>query len=145
MSLSNTRFFELLNAYGADLRRWPTQESQDAATLLAESADARALLQRAQDFDARLALPESDAPSPWLRQRILATAQAHFVGYSRRSGWRDLLAELGGWRLAGPSLAAALTIGIALGLGLGLEELEFEQQPSDLVALLQLDDEDLEY
>jgi hypothetical protein len=32
-----------------------------------------------------------------------------------------------------------------LGLGLGLEELEFEQQPSDLVALLQLDDEDLEY
>lgn len=145
MSLSIERFSELLDAYGADLARWPTAASLSAAQLLVDSDMARQRLQQARDFDTALQLPPPAAPSPWLRQRILARAGSICGQRAKAYGWRELVAELGGWRLAGPSLAAALSLGVALGLGLGLNELEIEQQPADLVALLQLDDEELEY
>ncbi len=145
MSLTIERFSELLDAYGADLSRWPSTASRSAAQLLVESDEARHRLQQARSFDVALQLPPPAAPSPWLRQRILAEARSTSGPRAKAFAWRDLIAELGGWRLAAPSLAAALSLGIALGLGLGLDELESEQQPADLLALLQLDDEDLEY
>lgn len=145
MSLTSERFSELLDAYGADLARWPSAAARSAAQLLVNSDEARHLLQQARDFDAALNLPPPAAPSPWLRQRILAECSSISAQRAKAYGWRELIADLGGWRLAGPSLAAALSLGIALGLGLGLDETVVEQQPTDLVALLQLDDEDLEY
>jgi anti-sigma-K factor RskA len=145
MSLSIERFSELLDAYGADLARWPSAASLSAAQLLVDSDAARQRLQLARELDAALQLPSPAAPSPWLRQRILARAGSLSAQRATGYGWRELFAELGGWRLAGPSLAVALSLGVALGLGLGLEQLEIDQQPADLVALLQLDDEDLEY
>jgi len=143
MTLSIERFAELLDAYGAGVDRWPPAQSAAARELLAQNGQAQRLLEQAQALDTLLQAPEPVAPSPWMRQRILQNLDRGRSQHGLRKGWSDLLAELGGWRLAAPSLAAALCLGVALGLGAGLEEID--QQSSDLMALLQLDQEDMDY
>lgn len=110
------RLHALIDAYGADRRRWPDAERAPAQALLDASADARAALQRARLLDAQLDLLQPPAPAPGLRERILARATP------RRRPWRTVLAdawgEAGGWRLAGPALAAGLALGAGLGVGL---------------------------
>jgi hypothetical protein len=49
-----TRFRYLLDAYGADLRRWPAAEQDDAAALLAASPEAAEARRAAQRLDRSL-------------------------------------------------------------------------------------------
>jgi hypothetical protein len=87
------RFRALLEAYGAEPRRWPPGERVRAEEVLARSAEARALLAEAAAFDALLdeaarpVTPASDAEA--LIARITATPQMQLGGHSRsqRSVW----------------------------------------------------------
>ena len=106
------RLAQLLDAYGADPRRWPAEERQPALALLSRSAAARALRDDAAALDTLLDTSVAPAPAPQLMAAILAAAE--------RPGWRQWLAEL--WPL-GPAwqpasaFAAAILLGIAVGVG----------------------------
>lgn len=106
------RLAEILDAYGADDRRWPRAEREAALALLSRSPDARALRDQAAALDTLLDVPAPPAPSPELKAAILAAA--------RRPEWRQWLAEF--WPL-GPAwqpasaLAAAVVLGVAVGIG----------------------------
>ncbi len=136
------RFTELLDAYGADLDRWPTSEQAAATTLLTDRADAREAQRRAAAVDIlllRAGLPDIE-PSDALRQRILAqVAQLPPALTAPATDWRGQIAEAlallfpTGRRM--PQFAAfalALMIGISAGFAnFGL----IEAQDADLVAV----------
>jgi hypothetical protein len=100
----------LLDAFGADLRRWPADEraaaeafaTQHAGEMAVSLAAARALDGVLED--ARAAEP----PSPALTSRILMAApraRARTQGFDRRAGW---------------ALAACALLGVMLGFSGGL-------------------------
>jgi anti-sigma factor RsiW len=69
------RLDELLDAYGADPRRWPEGERAAAEALLASSPALRAHVDETARLDALLdALPAEPAPSPRLRAQVLASS-----------------------------------------------------------------------
>lgn len=119
------RFTELLDAYGADLDRWPQHEQAAATALLASRADAREAQRRAAAVDAQLLradLPGIE-PSDALRQRILAQV-AHLPPAlaAPATDWRTQLAEAlallfpSGRRMPQfAALALALAIGVSAG------------------------------
>lgn len=73
-ALSIERFQQLVEAYGAEPRRWPTDERAAALALLVCSDEARHICEEARALDALLdALPGQEA-SPALHARILAMA-----------------------------------------------------------------------
>jgi hypothetical protein len=106
------RFTELLDAYGAEPRRWPSGERGAAQALLDVSAEARARLAAAAALDALLdqaaaaEAPRDEAAFARLSAEITATAQAPLgTGYrpSDRSIW-----------VKAASLAAAALIGFVV-------------------------------
>jgi len=100
------RFAALAEAYGGALHRWPRAE-QAAATLFAESAEGRAVLERAGRLDAVLDRHRVEAPRPALHGAIVVAAAARLrQGRRRRLWWL-------GFGLAGIGLAGAVA-----GLGL---------------------------
>lgn len=100
------RFAALADAYGGALRRWPPAE-RAAASLFAESAEGRAILERAGRLDAMLDGNRVEAPSPALHGAIVATATTRVrQGRRRRLWWL-------GFGLAGIGLAGAVA-GLAL-------------------------------
>ncbi|MEZ5996041.1 MAG: hypothetical protein R3C25_09815 [Hyphomonadaceae bacterium] len=101
--MDRNRFELLLDAYGADMRRWPANERAAAASFAAQEGAAEALLE-ARQLDAALdAVLGQEAPSSELSARILAR---------RPQGWpldrRALMA-----------LAACAVLGLLLGFGGG--------------------------
>jgi hypothetical protein len=107
------RLSELIDAYGADPRRWPQSERDAAETLLAASQEAQALRAEAAALDALLDLSAAPDPSPELQAAILAGAQPP-------SGWRRWLADFWpvgpAWQPAS-AFAAAIVLGVAVGIG----------------------------
>lgn len=132
-----TRFSELLDAYGADPRRWPAAERSAAQDLLAGSAQALELQRKAALLDEALDQYLPAPPAAALRQKLLGAVPLS------RPGWRDALADfwrdLGGWRLAGPAFAASLALGALLPLW--LDETAVDLPDEDLIAAVQLVDE----
>ncbi|MBS4048778.1 MAG: hypothetical protein KG075_20710 [Alphaproteobacteria bacterium] len=136
------RFTELLDAYGADLDRWPASEQAAATALLTDRADAREAQRRAAAVDTlllRADLPEIE-PSDALRQRVLAQiAQLPPAITAPAADWRAQIAEAlallfpTGRRM--PQFAAfalALMIGISAGFAnFGL----IDTQDADLVTV----------
>lgn len=136
------RFTELLDAYGADLDRWPASEQAAATALLTDRADAREAQRRAAAVDTlllRTGLPEIQ-PSDALRQRVLAqVAQLPPALTAPATDWRAQVAEAlallfpTGRRM--PQFAAfalALMIGISAGFAnFGL----MDAQDADLVTV----------
>ena len=53
-SISEARAIEILDAYGADARKWPEPERAPLETLLAASPALQAIRRRAADLDASL-------------------------------------------------------------------------------------------
>jgi anti-sigma-K factor RskA len=141
------RLRAIVDAYGGDPARWPAAERPAAETLLAGSDAARALVAAAADLDAALDAVPARQPTLAMRAAILAAAPrppAPSFLTRLRDGWREVFAELGGWRTAGTVLAASLVLGIVSG-GLLSDELSSSETAPGLLQLAYLDDSDVEY
>ncbi len=109
--MSLERFAVIVDAYGADPRRWPAAERDAAQAFAAADAQAAVLLAEALALDAGLdALPIPEPASAALRRAAMPLPVT-----ARSSRWQELLALLGGWRLALPAMAVALIVGINVG------------------------------
>jgi hypothetical protein len=139
--MEQTRFGELLEAYGGDPRRWPEAERDAALALLDASPMARAQQQAAARVDADLDAYTVDAPSALLRAAVIAS------GASQRGSWRASLTELwrdlGGWQLAGPAFAASLALGALAPMW--LDDAATDLPDEDLIAAMQMVDEQPEW
>jgi hypothetical protein len=106
------RLAQLLDAYGADPKRWPTEERQGARDLIAASPEAEALVRRAAALDALFDQAPGREPPPELVAAILAAASRH----PRRSRLAAALWPFGPvWQPAAALVGSAL-LGIALGV-----------------------------
>jgi len=56
--MSHNQFRALLDRFGSNLSKWPCEDQSAARALLGRSAEARRLLDEAQDLDKHLAVPE---------------------------------------------------------------------------------------
>ena len=101
------RFEHLVDAYGADPRRWPEAERAAAEVFLSGSEAARALVEGAARLDALLATAPALEPSELLVHRVLRAAP---VRRTRIDGF--------GWA-SGAGWAAAAAAGVLVGLSLG--------------------------
>ncbi|HEY1610385.1 MAG TPA: hypothetical protein VGG24_14050 [Paraburkholderia sp.] len=104
------RFHTLVDAWGADSRRWPDAEREDAlAWARAHRAEADAAFAAARDLDAWLACDPLAPPSHALVERIVAGAPARIdAGARRRRFWWS------GVGVAGVGLAGALAGAVAM-------------------------------
>ena len=111
--MNRERFAALVDAFGADLRRWPDSE-RDAARAFraAQPFVCEPLLAEASRLDAMLDGLDAPHPSAALRERILASA-----AQARRPSF-----SLGRFRRAAPWLApgAGLAAACAAGAWLGV-------------------------
>lgn len=96
------RFAAILDAYGAEPRRWPEAERPAALAHLHAAPDAVARLEAAADVDDLLGPSRLPAPSIALHRRVIASAQA-------RRAWRRAGLWWSGLALAGAAAAGALT------------------------------------
>lgn len=106
MTVGLERFEQIIDAYGAEPARWPEAERLQAEALLADNAEARAMVRRAEEIDAWLNAASSHAPSDLLARRVLKAAPGARGGGV--FGW----ASATGW-------AAAAAAGLVLGLSVG--------------------------
>lgn len=103
------RFAALLDAYGAEPRRWPEGERDAALAFVRTDRRAAAMMEAAGEIDDLLALHHAPAPSPILAAAIVARAP-HRVWTRARLWWAALalgLAGAGGV-FAGSAATAAL-------------------------------------
>lgn len=100
------RFEYLLEAYGADTRRWPADE-REAAAAFATAEDVATLMQHASALDAALDGTRAESPdTSLLAARILAFApKRQRLAMDRYAPW---------------ALAACALFGIAIGYGGGM-------------------------
>jgi hypothetical protein len=105
------RFRTIVDAYGADARRWPETE-RVAASAWAEAhrSEADAMLAAAAQLDALLARDVVEAPSPALVERVVATAPVKPA--ARRRRWFTLPGR--GSRHAGVWWSGAAFAGVGL-------------------------------
>jgi hypothetical protein len=104
--MDRERFEQLLEAYGADPRRWPADERAAAEAFAAQNADAANALREARALDAALDQGRAVPDTTGLAARILAHApKPQGAVFDRRA----MLA-----------LAACAVFGVVLGYGGGL-------------------------
>lgn len=105
--MDRERFAELLDAYGADFRRWPAESRAEGAAFAVQDADAAGLIAEAQKLDAVLDVARDDAaPSSDLAVRILAFApRVARPAFDRRAVF---------------ALAACAVFGVFIGYGGGM-------------------------
>lgn len=108
------RMRDLAEAWGGDLRRWPTvdREAAEAFSRAQPEAAERALFE-ARQLDAALDAAPRIVVSTELRDRVIASAQA--AGLQARAVWPGLRRLL--W-IGGASWAAAACAGVMFGLTL---------------------------
>ena len=100
------RFEALLDAYGAEPRRWPADRRAAADALLARSAEARALQAAAARLDALIDTAAIEPAPAHLMGRVIAAAPR---ARAPRKGW------FAGWLKPSAGLAFAAVLGLALG------------------------------
>lgn len=116
--MNRDRFEQILEAYGADPRRWPDAEREAAQAFAA--ADGAEAIKVATALDAALDLARDEAPpSDLLTARILKQR-------ARATDWR------------GPALglAACALLGVVVGFGGGLATTRADQADALLAAAL---------
>lgn len=106
--MDRTRFSAIVEAYGAEPRRWPAVERDAAAALVAQDPDAEASLEQARRLERWLDANVTPEPSAASRRRILEAAPR---GASRASWAMN-------WWAPGAGLAAAAVAGVMLGSSL---------------------------
>jgi hypothetical protein len=114
------RFRELLDAYGAEPRRWPAQERGMAEALIAASPEARALRAKAAGLDVMLDRVRPISPPLIDAEVLIGRIAAQDQGQGRDRGQ---VVSLQAGRRPAPSrfwlkvasLAAAAAIGFLLG------------------------------
>jgi hypothetical protein len=112
--VDDLRFKALLEAYGADVERWPVATRDAARARIAEGgADDAALLREAAALDALLGEAAPTPASSALLGRILASATD-----GRRAGSGGVLAALGSLAPQARFAAASLML-VALGAAAG--------------------------
>ena len=104
------RFRRIVEAYGAQPRRWPEAERAWALSLLESSAEARAFRDQAAALDALLDQAEVTEASPELMADVLAAASP-----SAWRSWGSLLWPFGPLWQPAAGLALAALIGVMLG------------------------------
>ena len=102
--MDRQRFFTIVEAYGAEPRRWPAAEREAALAFARRDLQAAAALAEAGTFDAVLDANVPPQPSAATRRRILEAAPR------RRRSALDL-----GWWISGAGLAAAGVAGVVFG------------------------------
>jgi hypothetical protein len=102
--MDRQRFLTIVEAYGAEPRRWPASERDAALALASADAEAAAALAEAQALEAVLDANVPPQPSAATRRRILEAAPR------RRRSALDL-----GWWISGAGLAAAGVAGVVFG------------------------------
>jgi len=103
------RFHQIVEAYGAEPRRWPQQERAEAqAWARLHRAEADAVLAEAAGLDAWLAADKLDPPGAALRQRVLDSAPVRQPAAPRRRWWWSGAAVAGVGLLGG--LAGAFAV-----------------------------------
>lgn len=113
--MDETRFGELADAFGGDVRRWP-DDVRDAACVWidAHPLEAERALFNARQTDAALCASPNPVVSMALRDRVLASAAT--TGLRVRAGWPALRKLL--W-IGGAGWAAAACAGVVFGANLG--------------------------
>ena len=115
------RFHALLDACGADLRRWPEAERDAASELLANSPAAlRAARAEAALLDGGLDAYEVAAPGAALVERIAGAAPSAPLPAGRAGSWwrgAGFFWPRAGWALTGlaGAIAGAMAVSVALG------------------------------
>jgi hypothetical protein len=148
--LSERRFRELLDAYGAEIARFPEAERRGAELLLENSETARGWLAEERELDATMAgaLSAAIEPlSPDLEQKLGSIPIRHEQKAIRRGGLVRLFVPVVAW-------AAAACVGLLIGSGvmetgddtsLGDDEsAEVQTDDAALVALALGDEEGFE-
>ncbi len=137
------RFAVILEAYGADPRRWPEAEREAAIALLRQDEAARRLMDDAGELDHALDAYRVRAPGAIIHERVLAAAPRG-RSWVRFPGWARLWAP-------GAGLAAAGLAGLLVGAGLfqsdvsdaGAQALLAEAQAYDAALMLAAESEAL--
>ncbi|CAB3741823.1 hypothetical protein LMG24238_06821 [Paraburkholderia sediminicola] len=110
------RFHQIVEAYGADPRRWPQQERAAAEVWAAtHRAEADALLADAAGIDAWLAADKVDPPGAALQQRIIDSAPGRRPSAPRRKLWWSGAAVAGVGVLGGVAGALAVSFFVLTG------------------------------
>lgn len=113
--MDETRFGELADAFGGDVRRWPDEVRPAArAWVDAHPLEADRALFNARQTDAALYASSNPVVSAALRDRVLASAAT--AGLRARAGWPGLGKLL--W-IGGAGWAAAACAGVVFGANLG--------------------------
>ncbi|WP_027779088.1 hypothetical protein [Paraburkholderia caledonica] len=104
------RFHQIVEAYGADPRRWPQQERAAAqAWANAHRAQADAYLAVAAELDTWLAADHVAPPDAALQQRIIGSAPRRRPAAQRRAWWWSGAAVAGVGLLGGAAGALAVS------------------------------------
>lgn len=110
--LSMERFEALVEAYGADLERFPKLERAGARALVVRSSEARRMLEAARALDQLLASARADlplAPSARLRAQLASIPDRHPAASAReRASVLPFRTRTRAWLAA----AAALALGV---------------------------------
>jgi hypothetical protein len=126
------RFKQLLDAYGADLARWPVDERQAARMLLAADPRARQARAETAELDAFL---DRYAPEPVSAARVAAALRSLPPA---ANDWRAALAELW-WEMRALPRVPTMVAVILAGFLVGFSSLDLMRAPNgqaDLSALL---------
>ncbi len=124
MAMTLDRLREVVGAYGAAAHRWPVADRAAALALVAESAEARVLLDDALKLDLILdAAPAAEPASELLVSRIMAArpraVPVAVVKPASRRGLRALFQDI--WPYGSAAVpAGALAASIMFGAGFGL-------------------------
>jgi hypothetical protein len=118
MTMTLDRLRLLIDAYGADPARWPEPERAGAATLLAASDEARALVAEAAALDRLLARYDNPAEGAINQLRLVAAITSQPQGAAAPAGGLPRPANQNQITLGWPNfaaLAAAAIVGFVVG------------------------------
>jgi hypothetical protein len=141
------QFQHFLDAYGADLARWPAQPRAEAERLLATEPAARAQWERARELDAQIArqlaaVSEREARAEEASQARVLAGLAQLPAQRKRTWWGEWSSALLDWDLtpAWPRIAALASVAV-IGFAIGLAE--FDDPPAEGLRAIAMADADV--